>query len=140
MGATGVQGSGLGSCRAQRLQRMGTYGGALGQLQSAVSVQPGHWLHAGWAYSSRCVTLGCPKSLPKWQRQAGSPGSALPQLGSGAGMNPALLAKGSERMARAELCAAAPSRLQQCEMHRMASPSSFGAPSCSQCPCSPGVL
>lgn len=55
-------------------------------------------------------------------------------------MNPAQEAKGNECMARTELCAAAPSGLQQCEMYQMASPLSVTALTCSQCPCPPVVL
>lgn len=116
--------------------------GAIGQLQSAVGVQPGQWLYAGRACSSRCVTLGYPKTPPKRQEAGYTPWICFPRLGSGpgAGMNPAQWAEGCERMARAELCAAAPSGLQQCEMYQTASPFFFRALTCSQCPCPPVVL
>lgn len=104
-----------------------------------MGVQLGQWLYAGRAYSSQCVTLGYPKTPPKWQKAGCIPGSASPQLGSVPGC-PEKQAKGSGGMTRAELCAAAPSRLQQCEMYQIASPSSFRALTCSQCPCPPVVL
>lgn len=107
-----------------------------------MDVQLGQWLHAGRAYSSQCVTLASPKTPPKWQKAGRIPWICFAPawVWAGAGTSPEQQAKGSGGIARSELCAAAPSRLQQCEMYQMASPSSFRALTCSQCPCPPVVL